>query len=155
MVDASRQYVDQEGVLFGRAKAQLRRAAEEERANIHRRPGVVWRDILGIQAYSQMNTVLEMLDRRFRNRDKGGRVLEPFGVLLAAEDVDLLVRGISESFETFVALLAVVQSGSHAMEPEIWIFDKFGRRPFACLLAVGGFDVAVDFANAEADVVPV
>ena len=41
------------------------------------------------------------------------------------------------------------------MEPEEGILDKFGRSPFSSFLGVRAFDVAVDFTDAEANVVPV
>jgi hypothetical protein len=66
-----------------------------------------------------------------------------------------LVRGIAESLQSFVALLAVVQTGCHAVEAQEGVFHELWGGPLARVFAVAGFDVAVDFADAEADVVPI
>jgi hypothetical protein len=113
------------------------------------------RDIFGIQTHSQMYTSLEHIYRHLGDRDEAGAMLHALCVLLGSEDVDRLVVGAAESFETFIALLAVVKAGSHTMEAEEGRCDELGGGPFARLLRVVAFDVAVDFADAKAYVVPI
>jgi hypothetical protein len=116
VVHASRHDEDDESVLFGRAQAQLSRASEQERTDVHGRTCAVRRDILGVQADGELDTLLEVLDRDMGDGDGGGRVLHTLGVLLRAENVDgLVVRG-AVGFQSLVALLAVVEAGCHAVD---------------------------------------
>lgn len=71
-------------------------------------------------------------------------MLHAFGIHVWTEDGDGRVVGGAEGLETFVALLAVVETRSHAVDAEVGRGDELGGGPFACLLGVGGFDVAVD-----------
>jgi hypothetical protein len=107
---------DDESVLFGRAQAQLSRATEQKRANVHGRPCAVGRNILGVQADGELDALLEVLDRDVGDGDGGGRVLHALGVLLGTEDVDGLVVGGAVGFQALVALLAVVEAGGHAVD---------------------------------------
>ena len=155
VIDAGRQDENEESVLLGRIQPQLRRGPEEQGPDIHGRPRAVRGDKLRVQTHSQMDALPEQLNGDLRHRDKGGGMLHALRVLLGPEDVDgLVVRG-AEGFEAFVALLAVVQTGRHAVQAEEGVLDEFGRGPLPGRFAVVGFDVAVDFADAEADVVPV
>jgi hypothetical protein len=116
VVHASRHDEDDESVLFGRAQAQLCGAAEQKRTDVHGRTCAVRRDILGVQADGELDTLLEVLDRDMGDGDGGGRVLHTLGVLLRAENVDgLVVRG-AVGFQSLVALLAVVEAGCHAVD---------------------------------------
>jgi hypothetical protein len=116
VVHASRHDEDDESVLFGRAQAQLSRAAEQKRTDVHGRSCAVRRDILGVQADGELDALLEVLDRDMGDGDGGGRVLHTLGVLLRTEDVDgLVVRG-AVGFQALVALLAVVKAGCHAVD---------------------------------------
>ena len=65
------------------------------------------------------------------------------------------VVGGAESFEALIGLLAVVEAGGHAMDAEEGVGDEFWGGPLSGLLGVVAFDVAVYFADFEADVVPV
>jgi len=155
VIDAGGQDVDDECILLWWAQAQLRGAAEEEGADVHRCACSVRGYILCIEAYSQMHTSPKHLHRHFRDRDKRGRMLHSLSVLLGAKDVDGLVGGVAEGFEAFVALLAVVEGGGHAVEAEEGGGDEGGGGPLVRFLGEVAFNVAVDFADAEADVVPV
>ena len=75
-------------------------------------------------------------------------------ILRRAEDGDAVIGG-PESFNAFVGLLAVVEGGGHAMEAEVGVCDEFGRGPLAGADGVVGFDVAVYFADSEADIIPI
>lgn len=112
-------------------------------------------DKLCIQADRQVYAVLEVLDGHLWNGDERGAMLHALCVLLRTEDINHLVRGITECFQAFVALLAVVQTGCHAVQAQKGVFYELGRCPFSRFLRVRRFDVAVYFADAEADVVPV
>jgi hypothetical protein len=72
-------------------------------------------------------------------------VLHALGVRLRTEDIDRLVVGRTVSLKTFVALLAVVEGGCHAMDAHEWRLNELGGGPFAGLDGVGRFDVAVHF----------
>lgn len=82
-------------------------------------------------------------------------MLDALAVAIRAEDVDCGVAGSSERFEAFVALLSVVEAWCHAVDAEEGVFDEGRFCPFSGCLGVVRFDVAVYFADAEADVVPV
>lgn len=82
-------------------------------------------------------------------------MLHALSVLLRTEDSYSFVIGGAEGFEAFVALLAVVEAGGHAVDAEEGGGDEFGRGPLAGFLGVVGFDMAVDFTDAETDIVPV
>ena len=116
VVDASRHDEDDKGVLLRRAQAQLGRAAEQKGTDVHGRSCAVRRDVLCVQADGELDALLEVLDRDVGDGDGGGRVLHTLGILLRAEDVDgLVVRG-AVGFEALVALLAVVETGCHAVD---------------------------------------
>ena len=113
------------------------------------------RDEFGIQADGEVDALVEQVDGDFGDGDEFGRVLHALGVHGGAEDGDALVVRGPERFQAFVALLAVVEARGHAMDPQVGILDETGRGPFAGLVGEGRGDVAVDFADLEADVVPV
>ena len=155
MVDASWQDENQEGILFWRVQAELRTAAEQQRTNVHRRSGAVRWHVFSVQAHCQMYALLEMMDRHFRYGYEARTVLHPLRILFYAEDIDGLVVGRTERLQTLVALLAVVEAGCHAVESEEGILDELRWCPFSRRFGEGRFDVAVDFAYTEADVVPI
>lgn len=155
VVDAGRQHKHQERVLLGRTQAQLRRRAEQQRPDVHGRAGAVRGHELGVQADGQVDALPEQLDGDLRHGDEGGRVLHALRVLPRPEDVDGAVVGGAEGLEALVALLAVVQAGRHAVQAQEGVLDELGRGPLSGGLGVVAFDVAVDLADAEADVVPV
>jgi hypothetical protein len=99
------------------------------------------RYIRGVHAHSKLAALEEMIGRNIRDGDVRRGVLHALGILLGPEDVDLTVW-CAESLETFVALLAVVQSWGHAVDAEKRVLDEDGGRPFACLDGVVRFDVA-------------
>ena len=82
-------------------------------------------------------------------------MLHALRVLVGPEDVYALVGGVAKGFQALVALHAVVEAGRHAVDAEVGVGDELGVGPFPCCLGVGGLDVAVYFADAEADVGPV
>lgn len=155
MIYSSRQNKDQKGILLGRIQPQLRTRPKKQRPNIHRRARPMGRHIFRIQTHSQMHTLPEQLHRDLRHGNERRRVLHTLRILLRPENVDRLVVGRAEGFEAFVALLAVVEAGRHAVQAQEGVLDEFGGRPLAAGFGVAGFDVAVDFADAEANVVPV
>lgn len=65
------------------------------------------------------------------------------------------VVGGAEGFEALIGLLAVVEAWCHAVDAEEGVGDEGRGGPFSGCLGVVAFDVAVDFADFEADVVPV
>ena len=92
-----------------------------------------------------MHTFLEMIHRHFRYAYEACTMLHALSVLLGSEDVDGLVIGTSEGFQSFVALLAIVEAGCHAMNAQERVFDESGRSPLAGLDGIVGLDVAVDY----------
>lgn len=143
VVDADGQHVHKEGVLVRRAQAQLCGAAEEQRPDVHRGAcGVGW-DELGVQRDGQVHASREVRLRHGGNADEGRAVLHALRVLVGPEDLDFFVRGRSEGFEPFVALLAVVEARGHAVDAEIGVFDELGGAPLAGADGVGGGDVAI------------
>lgn len=115
---------------------------------------MVWWDIGRVQRYRKVNTLEEMFDRKWGYGDERGGVGHAGGILRGAEDGDAVIGG-AERLDAFVGLLAVVQGGSHAVEAEAGICDEFWSGPLAGVDGVVGFDVAVDFADSEADIVPI
>ena len=63
-------------------------------------------------------------------------MLHSLSVLVRPENVDVVVW-CAESLHALVALHAVVQGGSHAVNAKVRVFDENGVRPFSCLLGVG------------------
>ena len=133
VVDASGHDEDDKGVLLRRAQAQLGRAAEQKRTDVHGRSCAVRRDVLCVQADGELDALLEVLDRDVGDGDGGGRVLHTLGILLRTEDVDgLVVRG-AVGFQALVALLAVVEAGCHAVDTHERRLDELRGGPFAGL----------------------
>lgn len=66
-------------------------------------------------------------------------------ILGGAENGNAGVGGEAKGFDAFEGLLAVVEDGSHAVDPEVGVGDELGRGPLAGGDAVVGFDVAVDY----------
>jgi hypothetical protein len=73
-------------------------------------------------------------------------MLHPLGVLGGTKHIDVTIRG-TESLHTLVALLAVVEAWSHAMNAEVWVFYENGRGPFASLDGIVRFYMASDCAK--------
>jgi hypothetical protein len=71
-------------------------------------------------------------------------VLQTLCVAVGAEDGDAFVVGRAEGFEALVSLLAVVKSGSHAVDTHEGIGDEAKRSPFSCAFTVGRFNMAID-----------
>ena len=71
-------------------------------------------------------------------------MLHTFGVVARAEDGDLVIVGSAKGFEAFVALLAVVKSGRHAMQAEKGVFDKGRCGPLAGAFAIVRFDMTIN-----------
>lgn len=115
---------------------------------------MMWRHISRIQRHGQVYAFDEMLHRNRRYSDKRSGVGHSGGIFRGTEDGDAVIRG-TESFDAFERLLAVVQGGGHAMEAKIRVCDESWRGPLAGVDGVVGFDVAIDFADSEADVLPV
>ena len=116
VVDTSGHNEDHEGVLLRRAETQLCRASEEKRTNVHGRAGAVRRNKLGVQADGELDALPEVLSGNMRDGDGGSRVLHALGVGLGTEDVDGLVVRRAVCLEALVALLAVVETGCHAVD---------------------------------------
>lgn len=76
-----------------------------------------------VHSHCELAAFQEVLGGDRGNGNVRGRVLHAFCVLVWSEDVDV-ASWVSESFQSFVALLAVVQTWSHAMYPEIGIFNE-------------------------------
>ena len=144
VVNAYRQHPHHKCILLRRRQAQLRRASKQQRANVHSGSCSSRRHKLCIQCHGSFYAGLEVLDGDFGHADKGGRVLHAACIHARTEDGDGRVVGGTEGFETLVALLAVVETGGHAVDAQVGRGDEFGGGPLACLFRVGGFDVAVD-----------
>lgn len=110
---------------------------------------------LSIERHGQVHTLQEVIGWDGRDGNAFCGPLHAGCVLGGAEDGDGLVAWVTEGFETFVALLAVVEAGGHAVEGEVGRAHKAGGGPFAGGLGVGRLDVSVYFADLEADVGPV
>lgn len=99
---------------------------------------------LGVPRNGHMDRLQEQLDGGLGHGHKAGRLLHTLRVHVGAENVDGLVVGAADGFEAFVALLAVVQAGGHAMNAEVGVFHKLRGRPLAGFGGVVGFDMAGD-----------
>lgn len=88
VVDADGQHVHQERVLLGRVQAQLRRAAKQQRPDVHCGAGAVRRYELGVERHGQVHAFVEVLGGYVGDANVRGRVLHALGVLLRPEDVD-------------------------------------------------------------------
>ncbi len=97
--------IDAESVLLGRVKPQLSTGAEEERSNIHGGTGGVGRHIGGVERDGEVAAPGEVVEGDLRDGDERGRVSHALCVHPRPEDVDLTF-GVSEGFETLIALLA-------------------------------------------------
>lgn len=130
-------------------------ASKQEWTHIHAGARCMWGDKLGVPCDGHVDGFEEELFRRGRHGDEGGAVLHSARVHGGAEEVDTTVIWGAEGFEALVALLAVVEAWGEAVDREVGRDDEFGGSPDAGVDAVVGLDVAVDFADAEADVGPV
>lgn len=92
--------------------------------------------------------------RDLGNGDEVCGVLHAESVFGGAEDLDGVVGG-TEGLQALIGLLAVVEAGGHAVDAKEGVGDEFWGGPLSGLLGVVAFDVAVYFADFEADVVPV
>ena len=77
------------------------------------------------------------------------------GVLRGAKYGDGRIRGHPKGFDTLKGLLTIVQYRSHAVDGEIGRFDEIRSRPLTRFDGVMRFNVTIDFAHPEANVVPV
>lgn len=81
---------------------------------------------------------------RLRHSNKASGLLHTLRVLVWTEYRNALVVGGTQGFKSFVALLAVVEAGSHAVDTEEGGGDELRGSPFSGMDGVGGLDVAVD-----------
>lgn len=146
---------DSKGVFVGRAEAELGAAAKQERSHVHAGARSMRGDKLCVQGDGHVDGARKEVFGRGGHGDEGGAVLHALGVQARAEHVDGAVIGGAEGLEALVALLAVVEARGEAVNGEEGGDDKLGGAPDAGVDAVVGLDVAVDFADAEADVGPV
>lgn len=144
VVDAGRHDEDAEHVLLGGHEAQLRAGAVDLRADVHGGAGLVRRDELGVKRDGRLDGVKEQLLGHDGARDKLGRALHAHRVPVGAEHRNLVI-GRAEGLQALVGLLAVIQSGRHAVEPDVRVGDELEGRPFARLDRVVRFDVAIHF----------
>lgn len=100
--------------------------------------------ISGIKCNGQMAALDEVRIRNRWYRDKPSGMSHSFCVLGRAEDRNAVVWR-SESFDTLISLLAVIQTRCHAVYSEVGILDELGFGPLPGLNAVVGFDVAIDW----------
>lgn len=154
VVDANGEDIDAESVFLRRAEAELGRGSKYERADVHCCTSLERRHVRGIEGDGGVDGFDEDILWDLGDGDKVCRVLHAEGVFGGTEDLDGVAWG-AEGFEALISLLAVVEAGSHAMDAEEGVGDEFWGRPLSCLLGVVAFDVAVYFADFEADVVPV
>lgn len=146
---------DSKGVFVGRTEAELSAAAKQERPHVHASAGSVRGDKLRVQGDGHVDGASKEVFGRGGHGDKGGAVLHALGVQGRAKHVDGAVIGGAEGLEALVALLAIVEARGEAVDREEGGDDELGGAPDAGVDAVVGLDVAVDFADAEADVGPV
>lgn len=144
MVHTGRQDIDTKGILLRRGEAELGAGTIHLRANVHGGTGVVWRHPLCVEGDGGTTGIYKHIDRHGGHGDKLGTVLHANGVAIGSKDLNRAIAGCSESFETFVGLLAVVEGGSHAMYADVGVGDKLEGCPFAGLVGVVGLDMAVN-----------
>jgi hypothetical protein len=113
------------------------------------------RHVLRVQTHGEVYGLLEQLNGDFRHTDERSRVLHALGVLLGSEDTNGLVIGAPRGFQTLIALHSIIQARGHAMQAKEGIFDESWRCPLPSLDRIGGFDMAIDLAYLESNVVPV
>lgn len=154
VVDADREDVDAESVFLRRAEAELGGGAKDERADVHGCAGLEGGHVRGVEGDGGVDGFDEDVLWDLGDGDEVCGVLHAEGVFGGAEDLDGVV-GSAEGFEALIGLLAVVEAGGHAVDAEEGVGDEFWGGPLSGLLGVVAFDVAVYFADFEADVVPV
>lgn len=145
VVDARGDHKDAERVLLGRRQAQLRAGAVDLRADVHGRARLVGRHKAGVQRHGRLAGLHKEIFGHGRHADHLGRVLHAHGVLVGAEQRNLVVAGHAKGLEALVGLLAVVERRRHAVDADEGVGDIFERRPLAGVDRVGRFDVAVDW----------
>lgn len=138
------QHVDTEGVLLGRAQAELCARAVDLRSHVHGSSRVVGWHPLGIEGDGRLAGVDKHVDWNRRDRDALGAVLHAGGIAVGAENLDGRVAGCAEGLEALVDLLAVVEGGCHAVDTDEGVGDELQGRPFPGLVGVAGLDVAID-----------
>jgi hypothetical protein len=154
VVDANGEDVDAESVFLRRAEAELGRGSKDERADVHRCARLEGGHVRGVEGDGGVYGFDEDSLWDLGDGDEVRGVLHAEGVFGGAEDLDGVVWG-AEGLEALIGLLAVVEAGGHAVDAEEGVGDEFGGGPLSGLLGVVAFDVAVYFAEFEADVVPV
>lgn len=122
---------DAKGVLLRRGQAQLSAGAVDLRADVHGGAGLVGRNIAGIECNGGLDRLKEQLDGHRRHAGDLGRVLEPHGVAVRAEDGDVVVAGQAECLEALVGLLAVVERRRHAVDAHVRVRHILDGRPLA------------------------
>lgn len=145
VVHARRQHVDAEGVLFGRAQAQLRARAVDLRSDVHGGPRLVGRDVPRVQRHGGLDSVEEQAGRHRRAGYELGRVLQPQSIAVGSEHLDLVGRR-AEGLQPLVGLLAVVEGRGHAMDADIGVGHELERGPLARRFGVVGLDMSIDYS---------
>lgn len=91
-----------------------------------------------------MNGLFEELDWYIWHAHERSRVLHALSILLWPEDSYGIISRASVCLQAFVALHAIIEAWSHAMQAEEWILYKLRRGPLANFNGVLGFDVTID-----------
>ena len=112
------------------------------------------RDELGVVRDGEVHHLQEEGFGGGGHGDGGGGARKPRCIQGRAENCNLAGRR-SEGLEAFVALLAVVEARSHAVDWDVGGGDKAGGCPLLCVHRVRRRHVAIDFADFEADVCPI
>lgn len=154
VVDTNGEDVDAESVFLWRAEAELGGGPKDERANVHCGAGLEGGHESGVEGYCGVDGFDEDVLRYLGDGDEVCGVLHAEGVFGRAEDLDGVVGG-AEGLQALIGLLAVVEPGGHAVDAEEGVGDEIRGGPLSGLLGVVAFDVAVYFADFEADVIPV
>lgn len=153
VVDASGHDEDAKHVLLGRVQAELGARAVNLGADVHGGAGLVGWDELGVERDGGAAGGDKHVLGDGRHGRHGGRVLHAHRVLVGAEDLDGGVGRGAEGLEALVGLLAVVEGGRHAVDPDKGVAHKLEGRPLARLLGPVRLDMAVDYASGQGCVV--
>lgn len=149
VVDARGDHEDAERVLLGRRQAQLRAGAVDLRPDIHGRARLVGGHEARVERHGGLARLHEEVFRHGRHAHDLGRVLHAHGVLVRAEQRNLLVARQAEGLEALVGLLPVVEGRRHAVDADEGVRHILERRPLAGVHRVRRFDVAVDFGKSD------
>lgn len=112
--------------------------------------------IFGVDGNGKIDSFEKGLDGYGWYANEIGRALHADSVLIWAEDRDRSV-GSTESFDTFVALYAIVETWRHPVDVEVRICHKSRLRPgwTGSRSIVCGLNVTIDVPHLEADIGPV